>query len=230
MYATVSGGEGNTANLAYSTVPGGRGNQALGEYSFAAGRRAKVEQEHDGTFVWSDSTMVNPDYFISTGNDQFLINATGGVGIGTNDPSEMLDVNGTARLRVMSIATATPVHVLADGTLVKSGSSRRYKTGFEDLRADPDTVLKLNPVRFQWKTTGQEDIGLIAEEVDKVLKDLVVYDNEGRPEAVKYDRVALYLLGTVKAQQERIAGLEARLAALEQPTSGAATGQQGGAR
>ncbi|MEK6709164.1 MAG: hypothetical protein AABZ64_01150, partial [Nitrospinota bacterium] len=46
---------------------------------------------HEGTFVWGDST--NGD-FISTGPNQFLIRASGGVGIGTPSPEQALDVRG----------------------------------------------------------------------------------------------------------------------------------------
>jgi hypothetical protein len=55
--------------------------KALGDYSFAAGNNA--EALDDGTFVWADQTVNG---FFSTGPDQFLIEASGGTGIGTNDP------------------------------------------------------------------------------------------------------------------------------------------------
>jgi trimeric autotransporter adhesin len=93
-HATVAGGSANTANYAHntavgggygnvatnesSTVPGGSQNVAGGVYSFAAGQRAQAI--HQGTFVWADSQAAD---FASTANDQFLIRAHGGVGIGT---------------------------------------------------------------------------------------------------------------------------------------------------
>ena len=97
--ATVGGGWGNTANGGNATVPGGRDNEAGGFYSFAAGRRAKVRSTaatglaigDRGTFVWADSTDAD---FTSTGPDQFLIRASGGVGIGTTNPGYGLDVAG----------------------------------------------------------------------------------------------------------------------------------------
>ena len=89
--ATVGGGYKNEANGTYSTVPGGSDNVAQGDYSFAAGRRAKASNQ--GTFVWSDSTDAD---FSSTGANQFLIRANGGVGIGTNSPGNLLTVNGNA--------------------------------------------------------------------------------------------------------------------------------------
>jgi hypothetical protein len=58
----------------------------------AAGRRAKAN--HAGSFVWADQTDAD---FTSTGADQFLIRAEGGVGIGTNAPEAPLHImNGSA--------------------------------------------------------------------------------------------------------------------------------------
>jgi hypothetical protein len=142
----------------------------------------------------------------------------GNVGIGTTSPTDTLDINGTARVRTLPAGGGTPVVADPDGKLLKASSSQRYKTNIESLDADTDAVLNLRPVRFQWKTTGQEDIGLIAEEVEQQLSDLVIYDNQGRPDGVKYDKVALHLLGVVKAQQEKIAELEKRLETLENTT------------
>ncbi len=95
-WATVSGGDSNTASGENSTVGGGNSNDATGDFatipggleceasgstSFAAGYRAKAT--NDNTFVWADSSVSD---FSSTGADQFLVEASGGTGIGTNDP------------------------------------------------------------------------------------------------------------------------------------------------
>jgi len=91
----IGGGRNNfiSNGVNFATVPGGRDNRAAGDYSFAAGRRAKAD--HDGAFVWADSQNAD---FRSTDTNQFLIRASGGVGIGTNNPAHALHVNGTARL------------------------------------------------------------------------------------------------------------------------------------
>jgi hypothetical protein len=59
--STVAGGGGNTASGLYSTVAGGNSNLAQGSYSFAGGRRAKAN--HNGSFVWGDSTDANVSSF-----------------------------------------------------------------------------------------------------------------------------------------------------------------------
>lgn len=82
-FGTVGGGALNTAAGLYSMVPGGNLNYAGGNYSFAAGIGAKVRDADHGTFVWSEA---QPSIFESTGENQFLIKASGGVGMGTNSP------------------------------------------------------------------------------------------------------------------------------------------------
>ncbi|MCP3902054.1 MAG: hypothetical protein GY715_00335 [Planctomycetes bacterium] len=118
-YATIGGGIQNVASDGYSTVPGGFYNEASGQASLAAGARAKALD--DGTFVWGD---WQPDEFTSTGINQFLIRAAGGVGIGTNAPDEQLHVNGNVRVNgsiladgAVGIATLGPngpLHVESD--------------------------------------------------------------------------------------------------------------------
>jgi hypothetical protein len=109
-WSTVSGGGANTASGFASTVSGGGYNCAGGDYSWAGGNRAKVRpgtapasgscaglpsypggSGDDGTFVWADSQDAD---FVSTGDNQFLVRASGGVGFNTTDPSTNFDVVG----------------------------------------------------------------------------------------------------------------------------------------
>lgn len=146
-----------------------------------------------------------------------IITSAGNVGIGTS-PSEKLDVNGTARLRGLGAGGGATVVADSNGKLWKQSSSRRYKEDIHALETDPGKVLDLDPVRFRWKTTGELDVGLIAEDVAGRLEDLVIYDQDGRPDGVKYDKLALYLLSVVKAQQQKIERLEAAQAERDQLT------------
>ena len=104
-YAAVGGGRSNTASGTGSTVPGGSENIADGVNSFAAGSRASAA--HDGSFVWSDRNpplSIGPR-FVSTGENQFLIRARGGVGINTSAPATELDVEGTVRMTGLELPT-----------------------------------------------------------------------------------------------------------------------------
>jgi hypothetical protein len=87
--STIGGGSYNSISAINATIPGGFNNLAYGNYSFAAGTHAQAM--HQGAFVWADSVSAT---FISTANDQFLIRATGGVGIGTAAPETALHIAG----------------------------------------------------------------------------------------------------------------------------------------
>ena len=101
--ASVGGGASNLAAGAYAAVPGGYSNIAGGDYSFAAGRRAKTRRYtesgdangDEGSFVWADAQDAD---FVSTGPNQFLVRASGGVGINKSNPAAgTLDVNGPVK-------------------------------------------------------------------------------------------------------------------------------------
>ena len=86
--STIGGGNGNVIsnNVVNATIPGGFHNTVGADMGFAAGSFASAN--HQGSFVWSDSSGAN----ISTAPNQFLISASGGVGIGTNAPQASLHV------------------------------------------------------------------------------------------------------------------------------------------
>ncbi len=123
QYSVVSGGGGgvneadsNSASGDYAVIPGGRSNKATGRYSYAAGWKAK--SNHTGTFVWADSTGASGTDFTSTAANQFLIRASGGVGIGTASPAQQLDVAGTAQMTGFKLPTGA-----SNGYLLTSDAS-----------------------------------------------------------------------------------------------------------
>jgi len=89
--SVIGGGSYNriSINAGNSVIPGGNNNAVgAGAYAaFAAGTAANAN--HPGTFVWADSSGGS---FASTANNQFLVRAGGGVGIGTTSPGAQLEV------------------------------------------------------------------------------------------------------------------------------------------
>ena len=64
--ATIGGGSSNIASGDGATVPGGVSNIAAGDYSFAAGARAKISENADGSFAFADAS--NADMNIGLAN------------------------------------------------------------------------------------------------------------------------------------------------------------------
>lgn len=113
-----------------------------------------------------------------------------------------------------SFAGGTALYANSSNQIGFTTSSRRYKDNIKDITTRPEDVLKLRPVEFTWKETGKQDTGLIAEEVAETIPELAVYRNN-QPDAVKYEKLAVYLLVLVKQQQHIIESLELRVKSLE---------------
>ena len=106
------------------------------------------------------------------------------------------------------------------GLLARSSSSLRYKLNVEPQIIPNQSILALAPKSFidkasadaQGSTDGLPRIlGLIAEEIAEipVLADLLMNKNEeGQPDSVNYDRVAVALIPLLKDHEARLAKLE----------------------
>jgi hypothetical protein len=116
-----------------------------------------------------------------------------------------------------------PLLVVVDpgGQLGTPVSSIRYKEDVADASSASGRLLGLRPVSYRYK--NQEDdrpqYGLIAEEVERVLPELVVCDPSGETRTVLYDEIPALLLAELQKQKRRLTEgqkrLEARREALE---------------
>jgi hypothetical protein len=70
-------------------------------------------------------------------------------------------------------------------------------------------------VRFHLKNdpNGAVQYGLIAEEVNKVYPELVIRDNDGKIQGVRYDELAPMLLNEMQKERKEFAAQNARVAA-----------------
>lgn len=91
-------------------------------------------------------------------------------------------------------------------------SSIRYKRDVQPLSDPLGTLKKLDGVSYVWKDTGKLDYGFIAEEVGKVLPDIVEFAQDSEyANSMDYIRIISFLVEGVKAQDKKIANLEKKL-------------------
>lgn len=205
--SAVGGGFENGADGLGATVPGGSGNNADGDYSVAAGRNAYAN--HDGAFVVGNSTV---DRVSSNNAEEVRFQAGGGFVV------EDLNTGNEAPLTYDS----------GTGELLVDNSSAQYKTNIEPLNPSPEAVLDLIPRSFEYTDSGRDGVGLIAEEVAEHVPELVITDEDGRPDAVRYDRLGLYLIPELRRQRVENTMLRERLAALEEEVGIEPTATDGG--
>ena len=146
---------------------------------------------------------INSNYS-GTGLTHVILQPLGGnVGVGVNPPLDRLHVFGDLR-----VGTGTTGCVKdADGTVIAGtcSSDARLKRNILPFAHLLDKVAQLQPVTFYWRSDEFKDrhfgtrqsFGLIAQEVEKILPELVTEDEQGY-KAVNYSKLPLLSLQAIK--------------------------------
>ncbi len=180
-------GAGNTAvgvGALQSTTIGGN-NTALGAYA--------------GSNITSGWRNIDIDNFGEKGDAGIIRVGTSGKQFATY----IAGINGVH-------LTGSAVYISSSGQLGVLASSERYKTAIEPMAQRTEKLTQLRPVTFRLKTDpkGELQYGLIAEEVAKVYPELVIRDEKGQVEGVRYEELAPMLLNEVQKQNVRLAELD----------------------
>jgi len=107
-------------------------------------------------------------------------------------------------------AAVSGVIIDATGRLGTIVSSRRYKDNIVELTSS--RVLELQPVAFNYISTGDASIGLIAEDVELIMPSLVVRNLANQVETVKYHDIPVLLLAEIKKLRAEMDLVKAKLA------------------
>jgi hypothetical protein len=211
IHATVIGGYENIGEGSFSTVAGGSHNMAAGDHSLAAGHRARVAAIHRGAFLYADSSDSD---FHSAGANEFAVRATGGVRFVTAIDSSGSPVAGVE---------------LAPGSGSWSSlSDREVKSDVSPADGSQVLMLLTELPIFTWNYTGQDPsirhLGPMAQDFHAAFG---LGESDRHIGNVDADGVALAAIqglyelvqdkdAQLASQQQQIAALETRLAALEQ--------------
>ena len=96
-------------------------------------------------------------------------------------------------------------------------SDARMKKNIESLGYGLQEVLALNPVRYNWidPSLTENKIGLIAQEVKKIVPEVVVGDETKETIGMNYSELVPVLINAIKDQQKQIDELKKRIESLE---------------
>ena len=137
-----------------------------------------------------------------------VITATAGAGIASATilTDAGIDPNGTStflNVNITGIATAADFN---------SSSDIKLKTNVQRISDPLDKIIRIEGVSFNWKKDNSPSIGVIANELEKVLPQLVT---DSDPKAVNYNGLIGVLIEAVKEQQSEIDSLKERISKLE---------------
>jgi hypothetical protein len=138
-------------------------------------------------------------------NEALTIIPSGRVGIGTNAPTEVLEVNG---------------FVYAQDYFIPS--DKRLKHDIAPLfdGSALATLEKIRAVSFKWNKDNKADAGVIAQEVESVFPQAVRTATNGF-KRVAYDKLVLPLIEAVKELHALVKSVIARLDSIEEKQAAA---------
>src|SRR5207302_2807637 len=130
-----------------------------------------------------------------------------------------------AGIRGVTVASGVGVIVGTSGQLGTVVSSARFKEAIKPMGKTSEALLALQPVTFRYKheldPDGVPQFGLVAEQVEKVNPDLVVRDEDGKVNTVRYEAVNAMLLneflkehGKIDEQAREIAQMKRQIESL----------------
>jgi hypothetical protein len=116
-----------------------------------------------------------------------------------NDLGTAVAGGGTRRMTITNNGAAVFTGIVSALDFYPT-SSVAFKTNVQTYENALDTVNRLRGVRFDWKESGKPSVGLIAEEVDRVIPEVVSHEG-GAAKGVNYAALIGVLVEAVKEQQ-----------------------------
>ena len=217
-----TGGSNNTAD-GFDALTGDHPNTG-GAYNTGVGFQAlyNATGSHDTAIGNEAGSNTNGNNNIYIGAEVFGAFEDNTIHIGdSSEPGFAMQacfIGGIAN----STVSGTAVYVDSNGHLGTQTSSKRFKQDIAPMNAASDALFRLQPVTFHYKESidpvCRRQLGLVAEQVEKVDPDLVLRDKDGKPYNVRYDQVNAMLLNeflkehnTVQELKKEVAALIARL-------------------
>src|SRR6266851_1733554 len=166
-----------------------------------AGKNEKAALAFAGSAGLYSTDAAAGDIVLRTNSGRLLLqHGTAGAGLILNSSGGTVSIpslgsGGTATVCRNSVNA---------GELAFCSSSLRYKTNVATFLSGLDVINRLRPISFTWKQDGVKDIGLGAEEVEKVEPLLTFRNAKGEIEGVKYNQLSAVFINAFKEQQAQI--------------------------
>jgi hypothetical protein len=204
-------GYSNTIGSYNTSVGHYAGYNAAGDGNVFLGHRAGYHEVGSNKLYIANSDTTTPLLYGEFDTEQLSIN--GNVGINTAAyPDHSLYVHG-------SLYVNGEAYTTGDSWTI---SDIRWKKNIRPLENALEKMLQIEGVRYEWKTEEYPDkefahgpqIGLIAQEVEQIVPEIVHTDNQGY-KAVSYEKLTPLLIEAVKEQQAQIEELRAQIEELK---------------
>jgi hypothetical protein len=229
-------GNGNTAigeSALFSNLTSG-GNTATGNQALYHNTGYENTAIGDGALINNSIGLNNTAVggtaldFNTTGNNNIALGYNAGINVTTADNVICIGADGNnvdnacyiGQIFGVTSLNGTAVFINSNGRLGTLTSSARFKDEIKPMEQASEALFALKPVTFHYKKAidpqGTPQLGLVAEDVEKVNPDLIVRDKEGKPYSVRYEAVNAMLLNEFLKEHRTVQEQKAIVAQLKQ--------------
>lgn len=199
----------NTNTLTASATPSFAGSFSLG--TTGVGNVLSFSSEDECNIDAASGTLTSPDYTFTTesGSTLTVIDATGITITPILSEAFTVDTTAGSTFKYLGAAsgTGTALVLNASNEIVLDTSSERFKENIREARdINSSRIYDLNLKLYNYKKldgvasehSEKDQLGYIAEEVHKLIPEMVNLDKEGNPFSLRTDVLLFILIEEVK--------------------------------
>ena len=193
----TAGSQGTVGSQGTQGLQGLQGTQGTQGLQGLQGTQGLGSQGAQGIAGSSGSSSVTDDTSTNATRYPVFVDVTSGTPTATNVSSTKLTFN--------------PSSGTLSATIFTSLSDETQKTDITPIINAIETVKQIQGVKYKWVDNhSQPSIGVIAQEIEKVLPEVVVTNDQGL-KTVSYGNIVGLLIEAIKEQQVRIEEVERKL-------------------
>ena len=125
---------------------------------------------------------------------------SGTLGFQGGNANQVLFKDSGNQVSTSSVLTFDGTNLTCGGT-VTANSDEKLKTNITTIQNALDKVSKLRGVEFDYKINNRHSLGFIAQEVEKVIPDLV-FGND--PKSIAYQNFVAILVEAIKELNQKV--------------------------
>jgi hypothetical protein len=145
-----------------------------------------------------------------------VVSANGNITMGVGGTSNVVVVATTGAYAtglLSATGNITGGNITTGGTLsavsIVESSSITLKENIRPIEHPLESILQLLGVMYDRKDgSTKNEIGLLAEDVYKIIPNIVSLDDKGNPAGVMYTKLSIYLLETIKKLHSEVEQLK----------------------
>ena len=191
-------------------------NESTHNGGIKLGNDDKIRWTSDDVYIAGTTSSDNIDFVVGAGS-RFNISQTDidmKVPVNVDDATQSTTKTTGCMIIDGGVGIAKTLNVGED-VVAYASSDERYKDNIIPIRNPNEKIKQIGGYTFDWNDKheifkGKKDIGVVAQEIEKVLQEIVETRDNGY-KAVKYEKIVALLIESNKELIKRVEELESKI-------------------